>query len=129
MGESVKRIHRNIVSGEAVTVTSALTVLGTYDISDMEACAFHFANTGVLLDQFVIYGQFVKDGAFEVLFSSTADFTTPAGILIGSSGDLTGIANGSTGWFILYPAGLRKIRVSAASSGANTVVTINGGGS
>jgi len=129
MTQTTKRIHRKLADAVVVEVAAALTTLGTYDVSDMDAVSFHIANADVTFDQFVISAQFIKDGAFETLYSAAGDYTTPAGLLIGTSGDLTAIANGATGWFVLYPKGLFGLRIAAASSGANTTTTVNGGGS
>lgn len=129
MTDSVKRIHRALAEDVAVTVTSSLTELGDYDVSDMDAVGFSMANDGTALDQFEISFKFSKEDDWVVVFNAAGDFTTPTGILIGASGDLTIIADAATGWFLLYSKGTHSMRLRAASSGADTVVTVNGGGS
>lgn len=128
MVTSVTRHHRERAA-IIKTVTAALTLIDTIVVTNYDALTVHLDNNGVTLDQFEIAGNVVKDGTFEILFNAAVDFTSPAGILIGASGDLTILADGAQGWFLLYPKGFYSIRIRAASSGADTVITQNSGGS
>jgi len=128
MANTVKRWHREFDT-VVTTVSAILTTVGEYPVGDMDGVGFHISNAGVLIDQFVIQAQFYDAGPWETMFSAAGDYTSPLGILIGTSGDLTGIADAATGWFIIYPKGIYKLRLRAASSGADTSITINGGGS
>ena len=67
------------------------------------------------LDAFAIKARFHRDADFVTLYSTAGAFNTPAGLLIGASGDLTSQAVG-TGWFILDVRGLYEVRVSASGS-------------
>lgn len=128
MVTSTKRSHRERAQ-TIVEVTASLTILDTIVVTDYDALAVHIDNADVTFDQFEIAGNVVRDGTFEILFNAAVDFTSPAGIMIGASGDLTALANGAQGWFLLYPKGFYSIRVRAASSGADTTTTTNSGGS
>ena len=129
MVTAVKKQRQTLAEGVTVEVLAALTELGVYNVSDMEQISFHVLNADVTYDQFVISGRFINEGTWEVLFNTAADFTTPAGLLIGTSGDLTTIANTATGWFIMDTASLFEIKVEAASSGGASTSTVNAGGS
>ncbi len=127
---SVKRSHRERVQVAILLIDETLTLIDTIVVTDYDAIAVFVANAGNALDQFEIAGNAVEGGTFEILFNAAVDFTSPAGIMIGASGDLTSLASGASGWFLLYPKGFYSIRVQAArASGANTTLTQNSGGS
>jgi hypothetical protein len=69
-----------------------------------------------------------KSATAIVLKSTGAQFTIPAGVLIDTSGDLTVLGVGSTGWFVLNVAGFTEIRLAANSSAAASTLAIFGGG-
>jgi hypothetical protein len=80
------------------------------------------------LDGFAISARFHRDADFVTLYSSAGSFTTPAGLLIGASGDLTAQAVG-TGWFILDVRGLYEVRVSASGTvDDTTTISLYAGG-
>ncbi len=78
-------------------------------------------------DQFQIMVKFHKDGAWVVLYSATGDFTSPAGLLVGASGDLTALAPG-IGWFIMDVTGIYKVKLQAACAVAGGISVVRGGG-
>ena len=74
----------------------------------------------ILFDQFVILGS--PDGTnYETLYSSPTDYTSPVGILVGTSGDLTILAADATGWFILDCSALHKIKIQASADTTQSV--------
>lgn len=84
---------------------------------------------GVAFDQFEIQGKVHPNGPYITLFNTSGEFTTPIGILLGASGDLTALAGGATGWFILNGVGFQSIRIQAARAMATVanVETFTGG--
>jgi len=62
-----------------------------------------------------------------ILYNTSADFSSPKGILLGASGDLTTQGIG-IGWFILSTVGLHSITLTFSSGGTATVATTIGGG-
>ena len=88
----------------------------------------HLDVTVQALDAFVIQAQFHPGAAFDTLYSAAADFTTPIGILVAASGDLTAQAVGA-GWFIMDVAGISAVRVlaSGAIDGALVSIFASGG--
>jgi len=90
----------------------------------------HIAVTGQALDAFIIQGRWHDDASYETLFSAAADFTSPTGILVGASGDLTTLAAGATGWFSMDLKGLYEIKLLASSGHADgSTVSVYAGGS
>lgn len=68
------------------------------------------------LAAFVIQGLVnIQDGTWITIASTSGDYLSPKGILVGASGDLTTLAVGS-GWFILDVDGFSKIKIQANSS-------------
>ena len=127
---AIMRFHRDRTQVAVTLSDETLTVIDTIMTGDRDSLSIQLANAGNVLDQFEVAGQVVVNGTFEVLFNAAADFTSPAGILIGASGDLTILADAATGWLLLYPKGFYGLRIRAArAAGANTILTMNSGGS
>lgn len=80
------------------------------------------------LAAFAIQGLFNNaDNTWYTLRSTAGQFTSPTGILVDTSGDLTSQAVG-TGWFIMDCAGLTKLKLQANSSAAGgSTIAISGG--
>lgn len=55
---------------------------------------------------------------WQTIYNVAADFTTPSGLLVGASGNLTALAASTTGWFILDCSGLSYIRIQASADTA-----------
>ena len=69
-----------------------------------------------------------EDGTEIVLFSTSADFLAPKGVLVASSGDLTTLAVGS-GWFIIDVSGFSAVILAANSGNAGgSTLAVNAGG-
>lgn len=81
------------------------------------------------LDAFIIQGKFNASGAFVTLYSAAGSYTSPAGLLIGASGDLTAQAAGTTGWFLMDVRGLYAIKVLASAAVDSALVDAYAGGS
>lgn len=81
------------------------------------------------LDAFLIQGKFNANGAFVTLYSAAGNFTTPAGLIINASGDLTAQAAGTTGWFLMDVRGLYAIKVLASAAVDGALVDAYAGGS
>lgn len=80
------------------------------------------------LAAFAIQGAVREDSVYVTLKSTAGQFTSPTGILVDSSGDLTSLAVG-TGWFVLDVAGLSviKIRANSSAAGGSTLALAGGG--
>ena len=114
----------------AVSVPAAgTTTLLEVPTAGIDTMGLSFDVTVQALDAFAITARFNADSAFVTLYSTAGSFTTPAGLLIGASGDLTTQAAGTTGWFVLYTRGLHSVKVtcSANVAGAATVSVYAGG--
>jgi hypothetical protein len=78
------------------------------------------------LDTFLISGRASADATAATLYSTAGAFTSPAGLIVGASGDLTTQAVGS-GWFIMDVRGLWDVTIQASGNGASTVSIYMGG--
>lgn len=54
------------------------------------------------------------------LYSTSADYTTPSGLLVGTSGDLS-VAGTGVSWFIMDVKALQSIEIWATSGGTATL--------
>ena len=78
------------------------------------------------LTGFAIKAKSNTDAAASTLYSTAGDFTTPVGLLVGASGDLT-IQGVGVGWFIMDVSGLESIILTATSGGTATLAVEAGG--
>lgn len=103
----------------AVTMdNSGVQDIVTIDVSGLTRISVRLLVATNALAAFVIKGLVnSSDTTWLTLKSTGAQYTTPGGILVDVSGDLTSLAVGS-GWFVLDVAGFDKIRLAAKSSAA-----------
>jgi hypothetical protein len=105
------------------TVVLELSTLG------LERIAAEFTNAGFALDAFIIQAKFHPGGDYRTIYSTAGAFTSPAGLLVAASGDLTVLADAATGWFILDVTGIYAIRVQASANGGQTALSAKAMGS
>ena len=127
LGQS-KRILRSANEALSVPATGNTTLLDL-DVSDIERIYVQIQPTVQALDAFIVAIMPHSSGAFSTIASVAADYTSPSGLMVGASGDLTILAAAATGWFILDTKGLARVRIQASANvaGAATVSTYAGG--
>ncbi len=129
MPGSVKT-HKNSAVGTlrstTVAVAGLTTIGGIIRTSDFENIYVRIDNSddtgsaAIVFDAFEI--QASSDGTnFDTLYSASGDYTSPSGLLIGCSGDLTILAADAVGWFILDVKGIHSIRVQASANTTQSV--------
>ncbi len=94
------------------------TALLTIPVEDVKELGLTFVVAGFALDTFLVQGRTHPDAAFVTLYSAAGDFTSPTGLVIDASGDLTTQAVG-TGWLILDTRPLYEVKILASSSSAS----------
>ena len=104
-------------SAVAVAQSGDTTVL-ELNVSGLERLVVEVAVASKLLDAFSVLGAVHPDGSYMTLFSVAADFTSPAGLMVDASGDITTQAAGSSGWFVLDVRGLDRVKLTASSGDA-----------
>ena len=105
------------------------TTLLEIGVAGLDTISAEFKPTVQAFDAFAIQAKFHAGGDFVTLYSSAGSFTTPAGLLIGASGDLTTLGAGATGWFVLDVRGLYAVRVTASAAADSAAVDVYAGGS
>lgn len=103
----------------------------TLDVTQVARLALEIINAGAnAFDTFLVQGKVSHESNFITLLSAAADYTTPAGIVVDASGDLTILGAGATGWLILDVLGFTKIKLQASANVAGaTSASIFAGGS
>lgn len=96
-----------------------LTPIATIDVKHGTKLGCEIAVTGQAFDQFEIHGRFHPQGAYQKLFSTAGEYISVLGLLTGTSGDLTTIAAGSSGWFTMDVDQLESIVIKAACAADN----------
>jgi|GEM_PF-2134317 len=120
------------VIAENVSVAkSGLTDIAVFNVLGIERIMIQVVVTGQALDQFEIAARSTlrtgNDPA--TLYNLSTDFTSPKGLIVGASGDLTTQGAGTTGTVIMDVKGLAEITLRASSGNAagSTVSTYVGG--
>lgn len=116
---------------EALAVSVAATgntILKEFPVAGYSRIFVEFTVATNALDAFIISARSHIDAAFTTLYSASADYTTPTGLLVGTSSDLTSVSAGSSGWFIMDVASLDTVRIQASASGGTAIVSIYVGG-
>lgn len=108
---------------EAINASVAVIQAGNTDIlvvptANIKEVGFGITVAGFALDTFLVLGQFHKESAFVTLYSSAGSFTSPAGLVVAASGDLTTQAVG-TGWLILDTKPLYAVKLQCSSVNAS----------
>lgn len=91
------------------------TTILTLDTRGVERITVEIAVTVQALDAFLIQGKAHGSGSTLTLYSASGDYTSPKGVLIGVSGDLTTLAAGSSGWLVMDSKGFDSIIIQASS--------------
>lgn len=79
------------------------------------------------LDAFRILAKAHPSATATLLYSLAADYTVPAGLLVGASGDLTTVAAAASGWFIMDVRGVYEVQLQASATGGAAAVSIYAG--
>lgn len=118
------------VESEVTTVpaTGNTTILEVETLGD-DRLYVSFSVATQNLDAFVIQVKANEADTYQSLYSTTGDYTTPDGILVGVSADLTTLAAGSSAWFILETKGIYKVRLQASAVANSASVTLHARGS
>ena len=104
----------------AVTVPASSTLQATFAVGKSVRMMVKLTVATAALTNFTISARATTAATYDVLYSTTADFTTPKGVLVGCSGDLTLLGIGS-GWFIMDVRGMESVRLFATSAGTATL--------
>lgn len=104
-------------TGIAVPQAGNTTIL-EMNVKGLERLFAEIAVTVQALDAFRVDARAHEDGSYQTLYSTAANYTSPAGLLVGASGDLTVQAAGTSGWLILDVRGMESLRLQASSGNA-----------
>lgn len=110
----------------ATTVAVAgLTTLGAaIDVSNYDQIMVVVDNTdaaAIVFDAFEIQASVDGGSNFETLYSAAGDYTSPAGLLVDASGDLTVLAAAARGWFVLNCGAIDQLRIQASANTTQSV--------
>lgn len=112
----------------AENVNVAVPQTGNTELLDIPVGGVSFlgieiANTVQALDAFIVQGRMSPNGAYQTLYSAALDFTTPAGLVVDASGDLTTLGAGASGWLLLNVLPLYSVKILASSGNVAGSVT------
>ena len=104
------------------------TQLLDVNTANVERLAVEAVVTGQALDAFVITGKIHPDSTAVTLKSAAGDYTSPTGVLLLASGDLT-VQPVGTGWFLMDVRPFSSVQVLASSGNvAGSTVTARAAG-
>jgi len=107
---------------------SGNTTLLTMVVAGLERIFVQFSVATNALDAFAISAKAHPLATAATLYSTAGSFTSPTGLLLGASGDLTAVAAGSSGWFVMDVHGLHEVSVTASASVGAAVLQVYAGG-
>lgn len=119
-----RKIPKETVAAQ--TVPGSSTKLHTIYTQGVDRIMVHLTVATAALTGFVIKAKAHGETNASSLYSVAGDFTAPAGLLVGTSGDLTTLGVG-TGWFIMEVTGLDTVELWATSGGTATLAFEIGG--
>ncbi len=102
-------------------VDGSLTLIGAITVSEYDRIMVDVLPGAAAFTAFSILIS--ADGTtYSTAYNTSGDFTTPSGILVGTSGDLTILGAATHGWFILDTTGLNSIQIKA-QAGSTSLAT------
>jgi hypothetical protein len=104
------------------------TALLTIPVAGLEQIFVQISVATQALDAFLVQGRCSADAAFATLYSAAGDFTSPVGLILDASGDLTILAAAASGWFLMDVRGLYEVKLLASGAVNNAAVTVYAGG-
>jgi hypothetical protein len=126
MRNDIKQRFKEAKNLAVAVAASGNTTLLSIPVDGLERIFVQLDVTDNALDAFLIQARCSRDATATTLYSTAGAFTSPVGLLVGASGDLTTQAIGS-GWFILDVRGLCEVTILASGNGAATVSIFAGG--
>lgn len=111
----------------AVAVSGNTTLL-TLRVFGLERIFVQVTPSDNNFDAFSIAARSCPDAGSSTLYSTSGAFTSPAGLIVAASGDLTALAAAATGWFIMDVRGLWEVTIAASATGGVATTDIYLGG-
>jgi hypothetical protein len=115
---TVGEIENTTVGGTGNTIVATIPTIGVNVLTAEIAVATQ------ALDVFIISGRPHAKASYQTLFSTASEYINCPGDLIGTSGDLTTIAAGATGFFKMDCRGYESIQLSASAAADSATVTV-----
>ena len=124
---SPKKVIKNTIAAAAVETTS--TKVATIQVRGVDRIHVQITVGTAALTGFSIKAKTnTNQGVEDTLYSTSADFTAPAGILVGTSEDLTTLGTSAPGWFEMDVFGLDEVYLYAADTGGTATIAFEIGG-
>ena len=106
------------------SLTTSQVVVANIDVNHIERLSLEIVSDNPLAT-FVINGRLHPAGSYNELYASSEDYSTPSGLLIGTSGDLTSLSG--TGWLIMDTQALDIIQIESSSATTSAIEIYAGG--
>jgi len=126
--EEFHRGNRSVRASLTATVVpaSSTNMLGI-DCKGLSRVMIHLTGAVAALTGLALKAYGHPDGVAAVIADAAADFTAPAGIIVGTDGsDLTTL-NAADGWVLVDVLGIEKLEIWATSGGTATLAIQAGG--
>lgn len=110
-----------------ISVGTTATDLKTFDVANYVSLGVKINITGAnALNDFDIYAKFhANDPAWNILYTSSSDYTAPAGFLQAagtsdSTNNLCAIPASGSGWFVMDVLGFHQVKIVATGAASTT---------
>ena len=115
----------NLREKYSASVTSTESSIAEINVNNVERLSLDFTVTGQPLSSFRVCGRLHPAGGYNELYATSEDYTSPTGLLIGTSSDLTSLSG--KGWLIIDTRALEVIQINCSSFGEAGVEVLAGG--
>ena len=114
----------NLREKYSASLTTSEVVIANISVNNIERLSLEIT-TDSPLATFVINSRLHSAGAFNELYSSSEDYLSPTGLLIGTSSDLTSLSG--TGWLILDTRALELVQLECSAATTAEIEVFAGG--
>lgn len=122
--EVVTREAGNNIAQPVTVPASGNTRLADLDVAAFEQLTIQIVVATQALDGFRVSVRPKGGVAYTLMYSASGDYTSPAGLVVDASGDLTALAAGSSGILVLDVSGLDSVRLEASAALDSASVTV-----
>lgn len=121
---AVGQTTKGSLAATTVAVAGLTTIGAAIDVKNYDQIMVTIDNTdaaAIVFDAFEIQASVDAGVSFNTLYAVALDYTSPGGMLIDASGDLTTLAAAAVGWFIMDCKSIDQIRLQASANTTQSV--------
>lgn len=115
--------YNGTLAATTVAVAGLTTIGAAINTQSMSRIFVRIDNTdaaAIIFDALSVQAS-TDNVTYDAIKAAAGDFTTPTGVMLDASGDLTALAAATVGWFVLDCSGFNSIRIQASAAVTQSV--------